>query len=178
MGVPAILGGLQLLGAVKDLFKKKKTATGEPTSTLDKVEAALDEVGKFVQNDVAKDPAAMKLVQDHELELEREYTKQAAAALNVMNTEAGSEDPWVRRARPTWLYVGMLIFFVQMVIFPFAKIKISDFIDAASLNWFYTIIGSGYLGYGVLRSADKKKSSIGGLPGTLENINNLITKKK
>lgn len=148
-----ILGAIDVVKGISNIFKKKQKPTEILDNALTTIQSAL--------GDAKDDPEAMKLIQDHELELEREYTKRAQAGLDVIKAEAQSEDPWVRRARPMWLYMGMIIFFVQMVIFPFCKIRITEFIAPEALNWFYTIIGSGYLGYGALRTYDKKSGGTG-----------------
>ena len=161
----AISGGLEVFKAVSGLFKRKKAA-GTDTSNVDTsiVDQAIDTLGAFSKT-AKQDPEALKVMQDHELELEREYTKQASAALQVMNTEAASEDPVVRRARPCLMYVGYLIMLFQLIIFPLAKIKLTDFLDKEVIYWFFWMFSSGYLGYGVLRSADKKGGM--SLPGLL-----------
>jgi hypothetical protein len=149
MAIP-LLGILQGVAAVKkvvDSFKKKG-------KTTDKIEAAIGTLTEFTAA-AEEDPEAAQILRDNELEMDRLYTERAKAALDVMKVEASSEDPWVRRARPMWLYAGMVVFTVQMIAFPFAGIKITEYIDVQVLNWFYSIIGAGYLGYGALRTYDK-----------------------
>lgn len=146
MALPAILSGLGAIQSALDLFKKKKP--------MEMVQAALDTVSKF-HGEARQDPEAAKVLADHELAMEQEYTKQATAALEVMEAEAISEDPFVRRARPFLMYVGYAVIFFQMVLFPLAKIRITDFVPPDVLYWFYTMFASGYLGYGVLRGIDK-----------------------
>jgi len=150
MALP-ILAVLKGLGAVKQIADVFKNKHGKNT---DKVTAALDTITEFTEATAAH-PDAEKILKDHELELEKQYTLRAQAALDVIKAEVTSEDAWVRRARPMWLYVGMLVFLAHMIVFPFCSIKITDFIDLQALNWFYSLIGAGYLGYGALRSYDK-----------------------
>ena len=154
----AIQGGIQVLTGIAGLFKRK----GKP---MENVEAALETVGQFVQKDVKTDPEAVKLVQDHELEMEREYSKQAVGALAVMKSEAESADPVVRRARPLMLYCGYAIMLCQMVIFPAFGVKLIDYVDKEIIGDFYRMFTLGFLGYGVLRTADKKGSKITDLFG-------------
>ena len=163
------MGGLEVFKKVSTLFKRKRPGDKKQTVVDDAISVLED-----FSTVAASDPEASKIIQDHALEMEREYTKQAAAALQVMNTEAGSSDALVRRARPALMYIGYVILLAQLVVFPLAKIKLTDFIDKEIVYWFYWMFSSGYLGYGVLRSVDKNKaglqapaSSIGSLLGKL-----------
>lgn len=146
---------LQGLGAVKkitSLFHKNKHHT-EKANIVDK---AIDTITQFTDDVSKNNPEAAKILRDHEMEMEKLYTERAVEALKVIKSEGNSEDAFVRRARPTWLYMGMIILFIQMVVFPMYGIKITEFVDTQSLNWFYSIVGAGYLGYGALRTYDKK----------------------
>lgn len=170
MAVPlaAIAGGLEVFKKVSNMFKKKRP--NEKTNVVDDAIGVLEQFGQKAQND----PEAMRIIQDHALEMEREYTKQAQAALQVMNTEAASNDPLVRRARPTLMYIGYVILLFQLVVCPLMEIKISDFVDREIVYWFYWMFSSGYLGYGVLRSVDKSK---GGLSAPTSAIGEILGKK-
>jgi hypothetical protein len=162
------VGGLEVFKKVSELFKRKRS--GEKTDVVDNAISVLEEFGQKAQGD----PEAVRIIQDHALEMEREYTKQAQAALEVMNTEAASGDKWVRRSRPTLMYIAYLILLSQLIIFPIAGIKLTEFIDKEIVYWFYWMFSSGYLGYGVLRSVDKTK---GGLPAPINAIGTLMQGK-
>ena len=150
--VTAVLGGIEAVKGLVGLFKRR----GKPNTQLENAVAVVDSVVTSIQGNSHVDPEAAKILTDHELEMEREYTKQAQATLQVMNTEAASEDPVVRRARPVLMYVGYIIMLSQMIIFPAFKIRLTDYLDREIIYWFYWMFSSGYLGYGVLRSMDKK----------------------
>jgi len=165
MSVAAVVGGLEVFKRVSNLFKRKRPGDKQQS----KVEEAISVLEDF-SNVAATEPEAVKIMQDHALEMEREYSKQAAAALQVMNTEAGSSDAVVRRARPVLLYIGYIVMLAQLVIFPIAGIKLTDFIDKEIVYWFYWMFSSGYLGYGVLRSVDKTKAGMGAVMGSLGEV--------
>ena len=149
-----ILQGIGAIKKVTDMFRHKN----KHTDKVDAVDKALNTIQEFTAGlDKKQDPEALKILHDNAMDMEKLYTERAKAALEVMGVEASSEDGFVRRARPAWLYAGMLILFIQMAIMPFCGVKISDFVDPQALNWFYSIVGAGYLGYGVLRTVDKRK---------------------
>ncbi len=147
-----ILQGIGAIKKITDMFKRKKKHPAKVT----KVEQALNAITEFTEDVTANDPEAAQILHDNAMEMEKLYTERATVALKVIQSESASEDAFVRRARPAWLYMGMIILFIQMVGFPMYGIKITEFIDTQSLNWFYSIVGAGYLGYGALRTYDKK----------------------
>jgi hypothetical protein len=167
MAVPigAVVGGLEVFKKVSTLFKKKRPGDKKQSVVEDAI-GVLEEFG----NVAATDPEAAQIMKDHALEMEREYSKQVASAMQVMNTEAASSDAVVRRARPTLMYIGYLILLAQLIIFPLASIKLTDFIDKEIVYWFYWMFSSGYLGYGVLRTVDKGKPGAGGLSSVAGNL--------
>ena len=150
----AVAGIVQAIKGISDFFKKK--GQDKDASKLDSAIGIVNDVVSAVRKDPDKDPELTKVLRDHDLEMEREYTKQAIAALKVMETEAGSDDAFVSRARPTMMYVGYAIMITQLIIFPVCKVKLTDFVDREIIYWFYWLFASGYLGYGVLRTVDKK----------------------
>lgn len=162
MGFP-ILAGLEVVKGLAGLLRKK----GKTSQAIENVEAAVETVKGFVGNDVALDAEASIKLRNHEEAMEAEYTKQAVAALDVMKAEASSDDAVVRRARPILMYVGYLIMVNMFIVCPLLKVKMIDYVDSQIIYWFFWMFSSGYLGYGVLRSVDKKGSAPTIFPGMM-----------
>ena len=102
----------------------------------------------------------------HQMEHTGELTAMVSR-YSAINTEASSKDPWVSRARPTFLYVFYLILLMQFFVVPTVGIFFP-----AQVALFYTnlkegleaipeplwwLFGSGFLGYGAYRTVDKVK---------------------
>lgn len=87
----------------------------------------------------------------------------AAASQNIQ-TEAKSEDEWVARARPTFLYVMyiMILLCIPMGVLHTFEPAIAEAIAEGMKEWLeaipealWALFGAGYLGYTVSRSYDK-----------------------
>ncbi len=85
--------------------------------------------------------------------------------LSVIVQEASSNDPWVRRARPSFLYVMYVVILlcpiggIVSIWFPNEVLQAAE--GTARLlqaipDALWTLFGAGYLGYTCLRSYDKK----------------------
>lgn len=90
------------------------------------------------------------------------------ARLSAIVAEAGSADPWTSRARPTFLYVmyAMILCALPMgvisAISPDTARRIAQGMNAylAGLpDELYTLFGTGYLGYTVVRQWGKVRGS-------------------
>lgn len=95
-----------------------------------------------------------RLVLDVELrKLEAEATEAITkAAESVLVAEAKSEDPWVRRARPTFLWLMYAVLLYNFIVRPAlgqAPMVLDD-----SLLWLF---GAGFLGYTGAREWGKRK---------------------
>jgi len=95
-------------------------------------------------------------------QLESEIEK---AKLQVMISEASSADPWTSRARPAFMYVIyiMLLASIPMGIVFAVSPQTSTNIIQGFGAWLkaippdlYALFGAGYLGYGAMRTYDKK----------------------
>jgi Holin of 3TMs, for gene-transfer release len=106
-----------------------------------------------------KDQHAAELARlDAELQqkvLEAQQAEVAAASANI-RAEAQSGDRYVSRARPSFIYLMLLIFFFNYVVFPLMGKTALQYPDA--LFWLF---GSCMLGYTAARSWEKFMS----LPG-------------
>jgi len=82
----------------------------------------------------------------------------------VIKTALTSEDPYVRRSRPTFLWMMYIIFIVNFIIVPVIQLCIGKPMTLVELpTALYVLFGSGYLGYGILRSSDKSKNGLNGI---------------
>ena len=91
-----------------------------------------------------------------------------AAKLDLLIEETGSTDPWVRRARPAFLYVmyALLLGAIPVGLVAAVRPAVADAIArgmaaylAAIPEPLYALFGTGYLGYTVAREWGKVKRS-------------------
>lgn len=136
--------------------------TGAKLLGGDRAKAASDLMG-----DIAKlsqtDPEMQKALQDHDLELRKLIAKDAEGARALIREESKSEDPFVRRARPMFLYIFYALIAINFALIPFLNMlltvfnKAPVFIAYPSLpSELYWLFGSAFLGYSGLRTIDKR----------------------
>lgn len=89
------------------------------------------------------------LSQEMELELLRSQT-------DIIQAEAQSDDRYVSRARPTFLYIGYLVLIFNFILLPLLQFATGSTINPIIFpEGFWYLFGTGYLGYTGFRSADK-----------------------
>ncbi len=120
------------------------------------VTGAADIVDRFV---TTPDEKARALKELKEIEV-RESEALLRATHSVINEEAKSEDPYVRRARPTFLYLMYVIIAFNFIIIPILHMGIelwgkTPFTPLQIPEELYWLFGSGFLGYAGARSWDK-----------------------
>lgn len=118
-------------------------------------------LNKLIPDKTERDKYQLKLLEMEQQGAFKEQEMQYQAIL----TEAKSDDKWVARARPTFLYVIYVIIILSIpigAIYTFFPTNINEFINGFRL-WLQAIpqpmwelFGAGYLGYGAMRSYDKK----------------------
>ena len=101
-----------------------------------------------------------KLEQEGELE-------QMSVRLSAILAEAKSDDPWTSRARPSFMYVFYLVILSLVIVAPLVGVAYPEqmtlFFDNVSKGFtaipeeLWATFTAGYLGYGAMRSYDKKK---------------------
>ena len=110
-------------------------------------------VDRFV---TTPDEKAKALIELRAMEV-RETEIIVSSATAVLKAEAESPDPWVRRARPTFLYIMYAVLVFNFILVPvfqlFINQPIAPIILPADL---YYLFGAGFLGYVGARSWDKK----------------------
>ena len=97
----------------------------------------------------------------HESRIMEIHAKDAEGARQLIRDESKSEDPFVRRARPAfmWLFYGVIVF--NFVIFPvimFFKPELV-FTYPAMPEELYYLFGTAFVGYSGFRSWDKKNKT-------------------
>lgn len=119
------------------------------------VDSVTNLIGKFVQSPEEK---AKILVELEALRVSESQTITEAAS-RAVETEAKSEDPWVRRSRPTFLYIMYLIIVWNFMLLPLCQFFTGHQISLIELpENLYWLFGSGFLGYVGARSWDKMKN--------------------
>lgn len=113
-----------------------------------------DIVDRFVQTPEEK---AKALIELRQLEV-REIEAVVSAASSAITVEAGSNDPWVRRSRPTFLYIMYAVLVWNFILLPIVQLLTTQPLAPIVLpNDLYYLFGAGYLGYVGARTWDKTK---------------------
>ncbi len=111
-----------------------------------------------------KNEAAKQKLKLLELEQQGEF-KELEIRMQAIVAEAKSQDPWTSRARPSFMYVIYIMILAALPMgFLFAfNPEVANSVTLGVQNWLkaipdslYTLFGAGYLGYGTMRSVDKK----------------------
>lgn len=112
-----------------------------------------DIVNRFVQTPEEKAKALLEL---RALEV-RETDIIVSSAAAALKAEAESPDPWVRRARPTFLYIMYTVLVWNFILLPVTQLFTSQPLHPIELPTdLYYLFGAGFLGYVGARSWDKK----------------------
>jgi hypothetical protein len=117
-------------------------------------------IDKIIPDPKARDAAKLELLKlEGSQELDRLRSEMAAIV-----AEAGSDDPWTSRARPSFLYVmyALLLWSIPMGLIAAARPETAEAI-ARGMNAYlngipeplYALFGTGYLGYTVAREWGK-----------------------
>jgi len=133
------------------------------------IQAAFELIGKVIPDPQAKAEAQRKLLEmEQSRELEAEKQRYSAIV-----TEAGSQDPWTSRARPSFMYVFYALLIFLVIILPLiglaeptamtavlGNIKLGFAAIPEEMWWTFT---AGYLGYTTARSYEKKSGVSNGI---------------
>jgi len=141
-----------------------------------------DTVKNAVGGIVADSLEELKVTQEFqvkmkELDLQAEeiYQKDDADRRALIKAEIQSEDVFVRRSRPTFLYIMYSVIVYSFILTPFLKIWISTVPLITLPHDMWWLFGAGFLGYGGFRTLDKA-GGLGGLLGNGKNSNNKNSK--
>jgi hypothetical protein len=119
-------------------------------------------IDKIIPDPKARDEAKLKLLA---LQGSQEM-EQIKTQLSAIVAEAQSADPWTSRARPSFLYVmyALLLWSIPMGLIAAVAPETARAIGAGMTAYFngipeplYTLFGTGYLGYTVVRQWGKSK---------------------
>lgn len=133
------------------------------------IQAAFELIGKVIPDPQAKAEAQRKLLEmEQSRELEAEKQRYSAIV-----AEAGSQDPWTSRARPSFMYVFYALLIFLVIILPLlglaepttmtailGNIKLGFAAIPEEMWWTFT---AGYLGYTTARSYEKKSGVSNGI---------------
>jgi len=133
------------------------------------IQAAFELIGKVIPDPQAKAEAQRKLLEmEQSRELEAEKQRYSAIV-----TEAGSQDPWTSRARPSFMYVFYALLIFLVIVLPLiglaeptamtavlGNIKLGFAAIPEEMWWTFT---AGYLGYTTARSYEKKSGVSNGI---------------
>ncbi len=143
-----------MIGFIKELLGAAIKGTSGNDS--EKIKEALS----VIENKAERDQDFHKSLVAKEKEWEELRKVHSEIDRQRIMEEARSEDPYVRRVRPTFLYLFYAIVLVNFVIIPFlgAVHVLSGTISYPVLpEELYWLFGSAYLGYAGFRSWDKRK---------------------
>ena len=128
------------------------------------VSSVVDSVAKTVDRFVTTDDERAKIKMELRRIEAREKEKLLIATHSVIKAEAKSDDPWVRRARPTFLYVMYFILVFNFILVPILHMGVelwgaTPFTPLAIPDELYWLFGSCMLGYTGARTWDKHISA-------------------
>lgn len=122
----------------------------------------LDLVGKLFPDPEKKAEAQRKLIELQQAGEFRELDK----AIDAIQTEGQSNDPWTSRARPTFLYVVYVMILSSIpfsVLFVFSPVSAGNLVVGVQ-TWLnaipgdlWALFGVGYLGYTGARTIEKSR---------------------
>lgn len=96
----------------------------------------------------------------HEAEMARLEVEERKDARDLIRQEGASDDPWIRRARPTFLWLIYLVIFWNFIVLGTIEYwRTGAALAQPPINFpdeLYMLFGSAFLGYTGFRSWDKK----------------------
>jgi Holin of 3TMs, for gene-transfer release len=152
------------MGAFTQIFKG--LLTGDPVKSIS------DLIDQF---HMSPDQKAQLGLQQVQLELQREQIEaaqqEALAEIQSKNitAETQSEDPYVRRARPTFLYVMIVGIAFSIIIFPLLNLVTHRGLQMVEIPEAYLeLFGVSFLGYTGARTWEKTRGTTQDIQSTLQ----------
>ena len=123
--------------------------------------STVKDAAEIVIDAIRKDPDLEKELAKIELEHRKLAIKEAEGVRSLFKAEIKSEDSYIRRARPTFLYMGYILIAIDLGILSLANAISAGFggpaIPFAVLpREFYALFGTAFTGYSIVRTIDKK----------------------
>jgi hypothetical protein len=152
------------MGAFTQIFKG--LLTGDPVKSIS------DLIDQF---HMSPDQKAQLGLQQVQLEVQREQIEaaqqEALAEIQSKNitAETQSEDPYVRRARPTFLYVMIVGIAFSIIIFPLLNLVTHRGLQMVEIPEAYLeLFGVSFLGYTGARTWEKTRGTTQDIQSTLQ----------
>ncbi len=103
--------------------------------------------------------AAAQAEKQLELETEKIHLDDMKDLRKQITVELQSEDAYVRRGRPTFNYIFYVILIFNYIFIPIYQVITGEDLDPITLpTELWAVFGVGFIGYGYLRSQDKKNA--------------------
>ena len=156
-GLPTIAGAMTggtgggIISTLANLFgkdPKDPDVMQELASKLNDPQAIIE--FRRIEADLSKAALA------HELALKQADFADDADRRDLIKSETASEDPYVRRARPTFLWIMYVVIAYNFIIRPTIGIWVGGVTMLAFPADLYWLFGSAYLGYTAAREVGKK----------------------
>jgi len=152
------------MGAFSTIFKG--LLTGDPVKSISEL---------IDQFHMSPDQKAQLGLQQDQLEMQRETIEaaqqEALAEIQSKNitAETQSEDPYVRRARPTFLYVMIVGIAFSIIIFPILNLLTHKGLQMVEIPEAYLeLFGVSFLGYTGARTWEKTRGTTQDIQNTLQ----------
>ena len=116
------------------------------------------EVSGEIENASASSAEFRMALLNQEAEIKKIYAADFADARQLIREESRSEDSFVRRARPAFMWLFYAVIFFNFVLFPMVRIFVPgfDIIYPDLPTPLYTLFGTAFIGYAGFRSFDKR----------------------
>lgn len=128
---------------------------GSIGNVIDSVHTSAEEKAKLEQAKMQIELEARRAMVEINMEMEKAYMADLADLREQIKLELSSDDPYVRRARPTFMYImyAVIVFnFVVPSVVTFWAIPLKQ-IEVPTDLWY--IFGGMFLGYSYLRTKEK-----------------------
>jgi len=118
----------------------------------------VDNVINSVESTISKDRSLQLELKEIEVEIAKTHAIDLADARSLIKAESSSTDAYVRRARPTFMYLFYVLAIFNFVIAPIASIFFTFTIAYPQLpEEIYWLFGTAFTGYAGFRSLEKIK---------------------
>jgi len=109
--------------------------------------------------------AAAQAQREMEIDLDKAYLNDMQNLRKQITVEIQSQDPFVRRARPTFNYIFYIVLIFNYIFLPIYQLVTGNEVSPVVLpTELWTVFGVGFIGYGYLRTVEKTGKNIP-LPG-------------
>ena len=109
---------------------------------------------------IGTNPEVRKAMLNQEVEMKKIIMEDFEGARQLIREESRSEDPFVRRARPAFLWLFYIVIVFNFVMIPMVSLfREIHVIYPALPSELYQLFGAAFLGYSGFRSWDKHKGN-------------------